>query len=179
MWIGRHTMLNIKRSAAAIPAQDVKRARQFYEQKLGLKPAEEEADGGAMYRTGETGFLVFQSTGKASGEHTQMALEVDDVSSAVSELKSKGLNPGRPLQTAATCHRLVTGVRNNGCRGLRRRSRWSGLVSQDGRRWNPTSLPSWGPWFHPLLPGTPGGSRRPTRGHLLRSTGLREFGPAG
>ncbi|OLC27301.1 MAG: hypothetical protein AUG06_04400 [Actinobacteria bacterium 13_1_20CM_2_65_11] len=86
-------MLNIKRSAAAIPAQDVKRARQFYEQKLGLKPAEEEADGGAMYRTGETGFLVFQSTGKASGEHTQMALEVDDVSSAVSELKSKGVKP--------------------------------------------------------------------------------------
>jgi len=84
-------MLKIKSSAPAIPAQDIKRARNFYEQKLGLKPAEEQQDGGAMYQTGETGFLVFQSMGKASGEHTQMALEVEDVPSAASELKSKGV----------------------------------------------------------------------------------------
>jgi len=84
-------MLKIKNSAAAIPAQDMKRARQFYEQKLGLKPEQEEADGGAMYRTGETMFLVFLSTGKASGDHTQMALEVEDVVSAASELKSNGV----------------------------------------------------------------------------------------
>jgi catechol 2,3-dioxygenase-like lactoylglutathione lyase family enzyme len=84
-------MLKIKNSAAAIPAQDIKRARQFYEQKLGLKPAQEESDGGAMYQTGETAFLVFLSTGKASGDHTQMAIEVEDVVSAASELKSKGV----------------------------------------------------------------------------------------
>ena len=84
-------MLKIKNAAAALPAQDIKRARQFYEQKLGLKPAEEEPDGGAMYRTGETGFLVFPSTGKASGDHTQLAFQVDDVASAAGELKSKGV----------------------------------------------------------------------------------------
>ncbi|HKB19307.1 MAG TPA: VOC family protein [Candidatus Dormibacteraeota bacterium] len=84
-------MLKIKSSAPAIPAQDVKRARQFYEQKLGLKPAEEQADGGARYVTGETGFLVFQSMGKASGEHTQMAFEVEDVAAAVRDLKSNGV----------------------------------------------------------------------------------------
>jgi predicted enzyme related to lactoylglutathione lyase len=84
-------MLKIKSSATAIPAQDVKRARQFYEEKLGIKPDEEQPDGGASYKTGESGFLVFVSTGKASGEHTQMALEVDDVPSAVRELKSKGV----------------------------------------------------------------------------------------
>ena len=84
-------MLKIKNSAAAMPAQDIKRAREFYEQKLGLKPEQEEGDGGAMYRTGETLFLLFLSTGKASGDHTQMALEVEDVVSAASELKSKGV----------------------------------------------------------------------------------------
>ncbi len=84
-------MLKIKSSAPAIPAQDIKRARGFYEQKLGLKLAEEEPDGGARYQTGETGFLVFPSMGKASGDHTQMALEVEDVPSAVTELKSKGI----------------------------------------------------------------------------------------
>jgi predicted enzyme related to lactoylglutathione lyase len=84
-------MLKIKSSAPAIPAQDIKRARQFYEQKLGLKPGEEQPDGGVMYATGETGFLVFPSMGKASGDHTQMAFEVDDVPSAATELKSKGV----------------------------------------------------------------------------------------
>ena len=84
-------MLKIKNSAAAMPAQDIKRAREFYEQKLGLKAEQEEGDGGALYRTGETLFLVFVSTGKASGDHTQMALEVEDVVSAASELKSKGV----------------------------------------------------------------------------------------
>ena len=84
-------MLKIKNSAAAMPAQDIKRAREFYEQKLGLKAEQEEGDGGAMYRTGETLFLVFLSTGKASGDHTQMALEVEDVVTAASDLKSKGV----------------------------------------------------------------------------------------
>ena len=86
-------MLKIKSASTAIPAQDIKRARQFYEQKLGLTVAEEQPDGGVVYRTGETGFLVFPSMGKASGDHTQMAFEVDDVTTAVSELKSKGVKP--------------------------------------------------------------------------------------
>ena len=84
-------MLKIKRLAAAMPAQDVKRARQFYEQKLGLKPFQERPDGGALYVVGETGFLVFQSAGKASGNHTQMAVDVDDVVEAVGELKRAGV----------------------------------------------------------------------------------------
>ncbi len=84
-------MLKIKRAAPAIPAQDIKRARQFYEQKIGLKPMEEQPDGGAMYQTGETAFLVFPSMGKASGDHTQMAFEVEDVPSAANELRNKGV----------------------------------------------------------------------------------------
>src|SRR5258708_9605683 len=90
-------MLKIKSAAPAIRAKDVKRARQFYEQKLGLKPAEEQADGGARYVTGETGFLVFQSMGKASGEHTQMAFEVEDVAAAVRDLKRNGVKPEEHL----------------------------------------------------------------------------------
>jgi len=84
-------MLKIKRAGAAMPAQDIKRARQFYEQKLGLKPSDEQPDGSVMYMVGETGFLVFPSMGKASGDHTQMALDVDDVEVAARELKSNGV----------------------------------------------------------------------------------------
>jgi predicted enzyme related to lactoylglutathione lyase len=84
-------MLKIKRVGAAIPAQDIKRARQFYEQKLGLKPSDEQADGSVMYMFGETGFLVFPSMGKASGDHTQMAIDVDDVEESARELKRMGV----------------------------------------------------------------------------------------
>jgi predicted enzyme related to lactoylglutathione lyase len=84
-------MLKIKRVGAAIPAQDINRARQFYEQKLGLKPSEAEQDGSVMYMIGETGFLLFPSMGKASGDHTQLALDVEDVEEAVRDLKSRGV----------------------------------------------------------------------------------------
>ena len=84
-------MLKIKRVGAALPAQDIKRARQFYEQKLGLTPVQEQPDGSAGYMVGETGFLVFVSTGKASGDHTQMAIDVEDVEDTVRELKKLGI----------------------------------------------------------------------------------------
>jgi predicted enzyme related to lactoylglutathione lyase len=84
-------MLKIKRSAAAIPAQDIKRARQFYEQKLGLKAAQEQPDGSVFYQVGETMFFVFPSSGKASGDHTQLGLEVDDVLSAAKDIKASGV----------------------------------------------------------------------------------------
>ena len=86
-------MLKIRRVGAAIPAQDIQRARQFYEQKLGFKPVQEGLDGGVAYMFGETGFLLFPSMGKASGDHTQMAFDVDDVEEAVRELKRAGVEP--------------------------------------------------------------------------------------
>ena len=84
-------MLKVKRVGAAMPAQDIKRARKFYEEKLGLKPQQEQPDGGAMYVVGTTGFLVFPSMGKSSGTHTQMAMDVEDVEEAAHELKSRGV----------------------------------------------------------------------------------------
>jgi predicted enzyme related to lactoylglutathione lyase len=84
-------MLKIKASAAALPAQDIARARKFYEQKLGLAPSEVGPDGGAWYKTGETMFFVFPSQGKASGDHTQIGLEVDDIVATVTELKGQGV----------------------------------------------------------------------------------------
>jgi predicted enzyme related to lactoylglutathione lyase len=80
------------RSIATLPAQDLDRAKRWYEEKLGLKPSSTDATGGLMYEvSGGTGFLVFMSSGKANGEHTQMALEVEDVPAAVQEFKGRGV----------------------------------------------------------------------------------------
>ncbi len=84
-------MLKNARVAAAIPAQDLKRAKAFYADKLGLTPTEERP-GGFLYQFADgTGFLLFESSGKASGSHTQMAFDVDDVHAEVKELKARGL----------------------------------------------------------------------------------------
>ncbi|HEX2240592.1 MAG TPA: VOC family protein [Actinomycetota bacterium] len=74
-----------------IPAQDLERARAWYEEKLGLKPAEEAPEGLRYEAAGTTAFMLFTSTGQASGTHTQFGWDVDDLDSVVAQLKSNGV----------------------------------------------------------------------------------------
>jgi predicted enzyme related to lactoylglutathione lyase len=84
-------MFKDARAAAALPAQDLQRAKAFYRDKLGLTPIDENP-GGMLYElTKGTGFLVFLSGGKPSGTHTQMAIEVQDLDQALKELRAKGV----------------------------------------------------------------------------------------
>jgi catechol 2,3-dioxygenase-like lactoylglutathione lyase family enzyme len=76
--------------AARIPAQDLERARAFYADKLGLQPSEERP-GGLRYRCGNGWFSIFESSGAASGAHTQMGWEVDDIEATVAELRRRGV----------------------------------------------------------------------------------------
>jgi predicted enzyme related to lactoylglutathione lyase len=79
------------RAAATLPAQDMERAKAFYRDKLGLTPTQEDP-GGVIYVLAEgIGFGVFPSSGKPSGTHTQLAMEVDDVEGAVRDLQAKGV----------------------------------------------------------------------------------------
>ncbi|WP_455286837.1 VOC family protein [Cupriavidus necator] len=83
-------MLQNSDVAARIPAQDLARARSFYSSKLGLEPVEERP-GGLRYKCGNSYFVLFESAGSASGSHTQMAWEVDDIQATVSELRHLGV----------------------------------------------------------------------------------------
>ncbi|MGP3991725.1 VOC family protein [Streptomyces sp. 3N207] len=78
------------RVATRLPAQDLERARRFYSEQLGLEPVEERP-GGLLYRCGGVEFALFRSTGASPGTFTQMGWEVDDIESAVSELKRRGV----------------------------------------------------------------------------------------
>ena len=73
-----------------LPAKDLARARRFYSDQLGLEPVEERP-GGLRYRCGDSFFALFESSGAASGNHTQMALEVADIETAVATLRSRGV----------------------------------------------------------------------------------------
>jgi catechol 2,3-dioxygenase-like lactoylglutathione lyase family enzyme len=73
-----------------IPARDLERARAWYAEKLGLTPSEERP-GGLRYRCSNGWFALFESSGSASGDHTQMAWEVDDIEATVAELRARGV----------------------------------------------------------------------------------------
>lgn len=83
-------MLENSNVYATIPAQDLERAKSFYADKVGLKP-EEETPEGIRYRCGNGRFLLFESSGAASGDHTQMGWDVDDIEAAVVELQGRGV----------------------------------------------------------------------------------------
>ena len=76
--------------APRLPARDLERARAFYADRLGLQPVEER-EGGLRYRCSSTVFSLFASAGDPSGQHTQMAWEVDDIEAAVAELRARGV----------------------------------------------------------------------------------------
>ena len=73
-----------------LPAQDLERARRFYAEKLGLEPVETRP-GGLRYQCQGMSFSLFESAGRPSGAHTQLALQVDDLDAAVAELRRRGV----------------------------------------------------------------------------------------
>jgi catechol 2,3-dioxygenase-like lactoylglutathione lyase family enzyme len=83
-------MLDNSDVATRLPAQDLERARFFYSHMLGLEPIEERP-GGLRYQCGSGQFVLFQSSGSASGTHTQMGWEVDDIEATVQTLRRRGV----------------------------------------------------------------------------------------
>jgi catechol 2,3-dioxygenase-like lactoylglutathione lyase family enzyme len=83
-------MLGDSRVAARLPVRDLERAKSFYADKLGLKPSEQRP-GGLRYRCADGEFSLFESAGAASGGHTQMAWEVDDIETTVEQLRANGV----------------------------------------------------------------------------------------
>jgi catechol 2,3-dioxygenase-like lactoylglutathione lyase family enzyme len=83
-------MLRDGRVATRLPAQNLERAKAFYAEKLGLEPVEER-EGGLRYVSAAGEFALFESAGTASGGHTQMGWEVDDIEATVRELRRRGV----------------------------------------------------------------------------------------
>src|SRR5262245_56277257 len=110
--------------ATRLPAQDLARARAWYRDRLGLEPAEARPRG-LLYRVGATAFALFESAGRPSGDHTQMAFEVGDIGATVSELKRRGVEfddvdtPG--LRTVAS---IATVEGNYPSKGTAERGAW-------------------------------------------------------
>jgi predicted enzyme related to lactoylglutathione lyase len=76
---------------AYIPAKDITRARQFYEQKLGFKPKQEMA-GGVVYAFADhTECFMYPTPNAGTSRASQAFWQVDDIEREVAELKAKGV----------------------------------------------------------------------------------------
>ena len=86
-------MLTSASVTANIPAADIERARSFYADALGLRPATEWSEAGMLiYRTDAgTVFSVYQTEYAGQAGHTIAQFHVDDVVAEARALQAKGV----------------------------------------------------------------------------------------
>jgi catechol 2,3-dioxygenase-like lactoylglutathione lyase family enzyme len=84
-------MLGGKDAAATIAVRDLQRARDFYENTLGLALAQEQP-GGILYKSGNSVVLVYPSEHAGTNQATAASWAVgDDFDAIVEDLRSKGV----------------------------------------------------------------------------------------
>jgi catechol 2,3-dioxygenase-like lactoylglutathione lyase family enzyme len=76
--------------ATTLPVVDMERAREFYEEKLGLKPLQELPEL-MIYECGEGTKLGLYQREPTKADHTVASFMVEDVEAEVKELKQKGV----------------------------------------------------------------------------------------
>ena len=85
-------MLGDKDAAATLAVSDLERAREFYENTLGLSPVQEQP-GGILYKSGNSVVLVYPSEYAGTNQATAASWAVgDDFDAIVDALRSKGVS---------------------------------------------------------------------------------------
>ncbi|AKJ30831.1 VOC family protein [Caldimonas brevitalea] len=95
---------------AYIPALDMARARQFYEQKLGFR-AKMETAGGVVYEFGQhTACFLYPTPNAGTSKASQAFWQVDDVEREVADLRARGVEfEHYDVPGASTRGDIVTG----------------------------------------------------------------------
>ena len=83
-------MLSTAPIRAYLPASDVKRARKFYEQIVGLRAREEYA-GGVIYECGGAEVFLYPTPNAGTSKASQAYWQVADVEAEVADLKARGV----------------------------------------------------------------------------------------
>ena len=84
-------MLSQLEAAAVLPAKDLKRARSFYKDKLGLEPAKER-EGELRYRTpAGAAVLMYETENAGTAKNTALLWVTPDVQAEVAKLRQAGV----------------------------------------------------------------------------------------
>jgi catechol 2,3-dioxygenase-like lactoylglutathione lyase family enzyme len=84
-------MLGKADATPMIAVKDIDRAKQFYGDKLGMKPFQEMGGEFFMLKSGDTHLNVYRSEFAGTNKATLLTFDVDDIDAEVSELKAKGI----------------------------------------------------------------------------------------
>ena len=74
-----------------LPVKDMARARNFYENQLGLSPLGLRPDGKFNYRAGGTTLALFPKPEGTKAEHTALSFKVERIEPAIAALKARGV----------------------------------------------------------------------------------------
>lgn len=101
-------MLSKSSIVPALPVESLARARQFYEDKLGLKPLEIRLSG-VLYECGNDTSLIIYEAKAAKSEHIAAIFEVQNLQREVTTLEKKGIVFGEyDLQDSSTVDKLTS-----------------------------------------------------------------------
>ena len=84
-------MLGKAAATPMIAVKDIDRARQFYEEKLGLLSQDIGVSDVFMLKSGDTELSVYKSEFAGTNKATLLTFDVDDIEAEVRELKDKGI----------------------------------------------------------------------------------------
>ena len=85
-------MLTHNPMTTILPVKDLDRARDFYENRLGLKAEGLQADGKYLFRCGGGAKVaLFPKPDGTKAEHTAMSFEVDDIVAEIRDLERRGV----------------------------------------------------------------------------------------
>ena len=84
-------MLSQLEAAAVLPAKDLRRAKSFYKDKLGMEPAEER-EGELRFRTAAgAAVLMYETENAGTAKNTALLLMSPDVQAEVARLREAGV----------------------------------------------------------------------------------------
>ena len=84
-------MLTNAMVAPTLPAVDLKRAKKFYTEKLGLKIIMEDPSPGMMLQCGGGTMMYIYQRAATKADHTVASFKVDNIEAEVNELRGKGV----------------------------------------------------------------------------------------
>lgn len=127
-------MLDNGTVTANMPAADLKRARAFYADKLGLTPTSEVAGVMLIYKTaGGSMFSVYETEYAGQAGHTIAQWHVDDVDTEVRELKANGVTFEEYDMPGVTWHDSVASMEGMGKAAWFKDSEGNILCVDDGQ----------------------------------------------
>jgi len=86
------TRLSTAPATTTLPAEDLRRARSYYEDKLGLETElRDDMPESLFVHAGNGTLIMLYERGRTKADNTALTFEVDDVEGTVSELRSNGV----------------------------------------------------------------------------------------